>query len=156
MDTTFSQLLFRAGFYTAGFLDKKRATRYLKCTIRTLDRWIQNDNPCPRAVMLLQQKQKICPWPDARFDHDHKLILANAPNGFSRADLENFQRFHRDAREMSSDNQMLCSLLEELRDDKNAIITLNKLMNAINQLHEVTREPMFQQLQVRKKMTSMC
>ncbi|MCH2086368.1 MAG: phage protein [Pseudoalteromonas sp.] len=55
--TNFKQLLFRAGFMSFGRLDRRAAMEFLSInTERTLERWIANDNPCPRAVKLLQQR----------------------------------------------------------------------------------------------------
>lgn len=53
MATDFKTLLFRAGFMNFGKLDRKGATAFLHVTERTLDRWILNNTPCPRAVDLL-------------------------------------------------------------------------------------------------------
>ena len=55
--TNFKQLLFRAGFMNFGKLDRKAAMDFLAIkTERTLERWIADNKPCPRAVAMLEQR----------------------------------------------------------------------------------------------------
>ena len=72
MATDFKTLLFRAGFMNFGKLDRKQACTFLHVTERTLDRWIMNNKPCPRAVDLLTARIEGTvstkeQWKDFRF-----------------------------------------------------------------------------------------
>lgn len=56
---TFKNLLFRAGFMDFGRLDRRAAMEFLLINSeRTLERWISTDRPCPRAVLMLEQRIK--------------------------------------------------------------------------------------------------
>ncbi|MAD77131.1 MAG: hypothetical protein CML20_20500 [Rheinheimera sp.] len=53
----FKQLLFRAGFMNFGRLDRRAAMDFLFIkSERTLERWIAENKPCPRAVAMLEQR----------------------------------------------------------------------------------------------------
>ncbi|RZD19850.1 DUF3653 domain-containing protein [Pseudoalteromonas sp. MEBiC 03485] len=55
--TDFKQLLFRAGFMNFGKLDRKATMAFLLLkSERTLERWISTNNPCPRAVAMLESR----------------------------------------------------------------------------------------------------
>jgi len=55
--TNFKELLFRAGFMNFGKLDRKATMTFLHINSeRTLERWIKDNKPCPRAVAMLEQK----------------------------------------------------------------------------------------------------
>jgi hypothetical protein len=55
--STFKNLLFRAGFMNFDKLDKRAVMEFLLInTERTLERWISTDKPCPRAVLMLEQR----------------------------------------------------------------------------------------------------
>lgn len=55
--TDFKTTLRKAGFVNSnGMLDRKAAIEYLDASERTLERWIQTNNPCKRALKLLEQK----------------------------------------------------------------------------------------------------
>lgn len=55
--TDFKKLLFRAGFMNFGKLDRSAAMEYLHIkSERTLERWLSNNKPCPRAVAMLQSR----------------------------------------------------------------------------------------------------
>jgi len=55
--TDFKQLLFRAGFMNFGKLDRRAAMEFLFINSeRTLERWIAENKPCPRAVAMLEQR----------------------------------------------------------------------------------------------------
>lgn len=55
--TDFKQLLFRAGFMNFGKLDRRAAMTFLFINSeRTLERWIAENKPCPRAVAMLEQR----------------------------------------------------------------------------------------------------
>ncbi|MCP5005672.1 MAG: hypothetical protein GY941_17315 [Planctomycetes bacterium] len=57
--TDFKQLLFRAGFMNFGKLDRRAAMDFLLINSeRTLERWIKDNKPCPRAVRMLEQRIK--------------------------------------------------------------------------------------------------
>ena len=57
--TDFKQLLFRAGFMNFGKLDRRAAMDFLLINSeRTLERWISENKPCPRAVRMLEQRIK--------------------------------------------------------------------------------------------------
>lgn len=57
--TNFKQLLFRAGFMNFGKLDRRAAMDFLLIkSERTLERWIADNKPCPRAVLMLEQRIK--------------------------------------------------------------------------------------------------
>lgn len=50
-------MLRKAGFVTSnGMLDRKAAIEYLDASERTLERWINTNKPCKRALKLLEQK----------------------------------------------------------------------------------------------------
>ncbi|WP_462154548.1 hypothetical protein [Pseudoalteromonas piscicida] len=76
---TFNDLLFRAGFMNFGNINKKEASKYLHVTPRTLNRWIKDDNPCPRAVDLLKVRIDgiMCireEWKDFSIDRESRLV----------------------------------------------------------------------------------
>ena len=55
--TDFKQLLFRAGFMNFGKLDRRAAMDFLLIkSERTLERWISTNNPCPRAIAMLESR----------------------------------------------------------------------------------------------------
>lgn len=55
--TDFKLLLFRAGFMNFGKLDRKAIMGFLFIkSERTLERWVQTNNPCPRAVAMLEAR----------------------------------------------------------------------------------------------------
>ena len=55
--SNFKQLLFRAGFMNFGKLDRRTTMEFLHIkSERTLERWIANNTPCPRAVAMLEQR----------------------------------------------------------------------------------------------------
>ncbi|MBU76115.1 MAG: hypothetical protein CMK63_03870 [Pseudoalteromonadaceae bacterium] len=55
--TDFKTMLRKAGFVTSnGMLDRKAAIEYLDASERTLERWINTNKPCKRALKLLDQK----------------------------------------------------------------------------------------------------
>ncbi|KPH92342.1 hypothetical protein AMS57_02110 [Pseudoalteromonas undina] len=57
--TNFKQLLFRAGFMNFGKLDRRAVMEFLFINSeRTLERWIKDNKPCPRAVAMLEQRIK--------------------------------------------------------------------------------------------------
>ncbi|WP_462163044.1 hypothetical protein [Pseudoalteromonas xiamenensis] len=52
--TDFKTLLFRAGFMNFGKLNRVQVCDFLCVSERTLERWIADNNPCPRALRLLE------------------------------------------------------------------------------------------------------
>lgn len=54
--TDFKTLLFRAGFMNFGKLDRVRVCDFLCVSERTLERWISDNKPCPRALKLLEMR----------------------------------------------------------------------------------------------------
>ena len=53
----FKDLLFRAGFMNFGKLDKSAAKEFLQINSdRTLQRWLNDKSPCPRAIKMLEQR----------------------------------------------------------------------------------------------------
>ena len=53
----FKQLLFRAGFMPLGKLNRRAAMDFLYIkSERTLERWLSNNNPCARAVAMLESR----------------------------------------------------------------------------------------------------
>ncbi|WP_350634462.1 DUF3653 domain-containing protein [Pseudoalteromonas sp. GW168-MNA-CIBAN-0100] len=55
--TNFKNMLFRAGFMNFGKLDRRATMDFLYIkSERTLERWIKDNNPCPRAVVMLEQR----------------------------------------------------------------------------------------------------
>ena len=55
--TNFKNMLFRAGFMNFGKLDRRATMEFLHIkSERTLERWIKDNNPCPRAVVMLEQR----------------------------------------------------------------------------------------------------
>ncbi|MBG9993332.1 hypothetical protein I6F47_19965 [Pseudoalteromonas sp. NZS37] len=57
MMTNFKNMLFRAGFMNFGKLDRRATMDFLYIkSERTLERWIKDNNPCPRALVMLEQR----------------------------------------------------------------------------------------------------
>ncbi|WP_017217406.1 hypothetical protein [Pseudoalteromonas sp. NJ631] len=56
MMTDFKELLFRAGFMNFGKLNRKQVCEFLLVKERTLERWISQNKPCPRAVRMLEMR----------------------------------------------------------------------------------------------------
>ncbi|WP_231609264.1 DUF3653 domain-containing protein [Pseudoalteromonas sp. NZS37] len=55
--TNFKNMLFRAGFMNFGKLDRRATMDFLYIkSERTLERWIKDNNPCPRALVMLEQR----------------------------------------------------------------------------------------------------
>lgn len=81
--TKFRQQLIKAGFHRFGLIDHKAATSFLHVSSRTLERWIADDKPCPRALALLDARlngwiPQTDVWQGFYIDNDGNL---NTPDG---------------------------------------------------------------------------
>jgi len=159
MQNNFKKHLWRCGFVTqfgsAVVLDKPKIMAYLHCSRRTLDRWINGDIVCPRALKLLEQYEKQIPdsWSGFYFDRMSRLHWPGIKNGFEAADVRRLPQFHARMARGESESENLTSLLDEIRDPTAHQLALEKLTCAINQLHQVSQEPIFKRVNSRTRLS---
>lgn len=156
MDIDFKKLLWRAGFVTnfggGVFIDKQKAQDFLHCSRRTLDRWIDKNDPCPRALSLLEMRQRCIPdsWKDFYFDRLDRLHFRGTRTGFEAKDVRELPRIHGQKRSFESDKDNLRAVLDEIRDNNAHEITRQQLLECANQIHAVIASPIFRLLDMRR------
>jgi hypothetical protein len=152
MNETFKKLLWRCGFVVnfGGTLhiDKQSAEKYLYCSRRTLNRWLDNNDPCPRAVALLKLHEQKIPdsWSGFYFDRQERLNWTGTNNGYNAQEVRQLPIFHAQKQSAANERDNLQGLLDEIRDKNAHIITKDKLLQAVNILHEAISDPIFHNL----------
>lgn len=147
----FKQLLWRAGFVTtfAGqtVVDKTKACEYLECSRRTLDRWLNGINPCPRAVRLLKLQRKILPksWKGFYFDRGERLQGAGFEYGLSPKDVSRIPQYVKDGSDAATDARLLREYMETIQDSATTERVRKQLLSVTNQLTSMLADPLFDQ-----------
>lgn len=152
MQNTFKKLLWRAGFVTQiggrVEIDKQKAQNFLSCSRRTLNRWIDKDDACPRAISLLKIKERVIPdsWRGFYFDRMERLHWQATQAGFTPSDIRRLCSLHAENSKNKQHAENLSGLVGELRDNNASKIAKQKLVSLSNLLHEVINEPIFNEL----------
>ncbi|MBU3022885.1 hypothetical protein [Aestuariibacter sp. A3R04] len=150
MNKSFKKLLRKSGFVIvfggSVIIDKNAACDFLHCSTRTLDRWINTDKPCPRAVSLLRMKARSIPdsWGDKyAFDINDNLITPDYPHGITPEHLRMIKFINANATRQESDNEYYKKQIAALRDDNARKAAKARIAQAANLLNEVINDVIF-------------
>lgn len=153
---SFYNLLWRSGFVvTVGGLvaiDKHRACEYLHCSMRTLERWIKDDKPCPRAVALLEHLPRLIPdeWTAAKF-HRGKLVVEQYPYGLTLDDINYFGLTHSESEKNKNDTDLAKQLVEQHIDREGHALVKKQILSLANDLNALAKDPIFDVLKLSPK-----
>ena len=152
---SFYQRLWRCGFVKViggqVCIDKQAACDYLFCSVRTLDRWLTDDNPCKRALRLLTIKERIIPdtWDEQfKFDRNDKLICPGYPLGLTREQVKYFATTHANYQKRDNENSLLRQLLDENVDLAGHAAMKKRLMALNNELSLLVNDPIFKAIRM--------
>lgn len=146
-NNVFEKRLWRAGFVTVFgkqvIIDKVRACGFLHCSRRTLDRWIQDNQPCPRAVALLDTLPRLLPdsWQGFAFTRDEKLIWQGLKNGFSASEVRQLPAFVGRSMQQEQQKDNYQALIAELVDSSAGAQLQRDLLRIGNELAQLSRTP---------------
>lgn len=148
----FVELLRSTGFITYSprsgniiGVDKPRASAYLYCSMRTLDRWLVGEKPCPRAIALLKQKARALPddFHDFSFTPDDKLHCSHWRQSVSVNDLRRYEHDIAAIHREQSNNALKGRYIDALRDKDLHKAHVRQLSELSAQLLALTKTPIF-------------
>lgn len=152
----FHKLLWRAGFVVnigkTIQIDKASACEFLLCSRRTLNRWLDTNDPCPRALYLLNMKNRCIPdtWKGFYFDRMDRLHWTGTQCGFDSSQIRMLPVFHSQKQRATNERDNINGLLDEIRDKDAHRMTKQKLLEISNMLHSVISDPIFTVLDNRR------
>lgn len=150
LSPTFSQLCWQSGFILSNkglnAIDKQALSDYLAVNIRTLNRWLAGQTPCPRAVKLLKLRlnQFNDGWKDFYYDRNNRLGHITWRLTYPADEVRLFPEILSDRQQYKRQVSQLSRQFDMMYNVRSLQKHRQGILNAVEQLKDIANEPLFQ------------
>jgi len=126
-------------------IDKPRVCAFLYCSLRTLERWLASNKPCPRALSLLHNKGRTLPacFGAFSFTRDDLLYCDLWRVGIDPQELGQFHTHRAGANRSLNDLNVKGRYIDTLRDKHAHNHHVQGLKDISAQLNALATSPLF-------------